>query len=228
VIGSGDASDKPVAALGQFVRLNERTRQGVLAWIALWIVATCILELVLARSLIDQGFDWFDPVLLISVPVFIAVGLVIVGMVREWTITGNELRGRGWLSRPGRNPSLVTKLGPHLEIVHETRTGWRIEPYGPTIYVSRGQAASLIGAMERAGVRVIDWRGDWARQHRLLDRLGVLMGLGGGVGLLVTVAQGPPLALGFTAFCVFWGALMLGFAIDFLPWKMRRQSAQVG
>ena len=219
MMASTDATEQPV-------RFNGRTGRGVLAWIGLGVLAFCALELVGARLLIAQGFDWVDPVLLIPVPVFIAVGLVIVGTVREWTIAGYELRGRGWLSRPGRNPSPVMELGPHLEIVHETRTGWRIQPYGPAIYVARGQAASLIGAMERAGVRVIDWRGDWARRHRLLDRLGVLIGLVGGVGLLVTVAQGHQGALGFAAYCVFWGALMLGFAIDFLPWRMRRHSAQ--
>ena len=212
----------------QPVRLNQRSRRGVLMWIGLGVLAVCLLEFLGARSLIAQGFDWVDPVLLIPIPVFIAVGLVIVGTVREWTIAGYELRGRGWLSRPGRNPSPVMELGPHLEIVHETRTGWRIQPYGPAIYVARGQAASLIGAMERAGVRVIDWRGDWARRHRLLDRLGVPITLVGSVGLLVTAAQGPLRAVGFASYCVFWGALILGFAIDFLPWRMRKHSAQVG
>ena len=212
----------------QPVRLNQRSRRGVLMWIGLGVLAVCLLEFLGARSLIAQGFDWVDPVLLIPIPVFIAVGLVIVGTVREWTIAGYELRGRGWLSRPGRNPSPVMELGPHLEIVHETRTGWRIQPYGPAIYVARGQAASLTGAMERAGVRVIDWRGDWARRHRLLDRLGLPITLVGSVGLLVTAAQGPLRALGFASYCVFWGALMLGFAIDFLPWRMRKHSAQVG
>jgi hypothetical protein len=96
------------------------------------------------------------------------------------------------------------------------------------MYVARGQAASLVGAMERAGVRVVDWRGDWERRHRLLDRFGLLIALAGGVGLLVTVAQGPLRTVGFAAYCVFWGALMLGFAIDYLPWRMRRRPAQVG
>jgi hypothetical protein len=33
-------------------------------------------------------------------------------------------------------------------------------------------------------------------------------------------------ALGFASYCVFWGALMLSFAIDLLPWRMRKHSAQ--
>jgi len=89
----------------------------------------------------------------------------------------------------GREPSTVMELGPQLEIVHETRSGWRIRPYGPTIYVPFRRTTPLAGAMERAGVRVVDWRGDWARRHRLLDRLGALIGLVGGVGMLMTIAQ---------------------------------------
>jgi hypothetical protein len=194
--------------------------------IGLGVLAVCLLEFLGARSLIAQGFDWVDPVLLIPIPVLIAIGLVIVGTVTEWTIAGHELRRRSWLSRPGRKPFPVMELGPHLVIVHQTRTGWRIRPYGPAIYVARGQARSLTDAMERAGVRVIDWRGDWARRHRLLDSSGVLIGLSGTVGMLVTIAQGPLRAVGFVAFWVFWGAMMLGFLIDFLPWRMRWLSAQ--
>jgi hypothetical protein len=79
--------------------------------------------------------------------------------------------------------------------------------------------------MGRAGVRVIDWRGDWERRHRLLDRLGLLITLVGAVGLLVTVAQGPLHAVGIAAFWASGSAMMLGFTIDFLPWRMRRPSA---
>ncbi len=215
-------------ATDQPVRVGARTWRGVLGLLGVGAVATGVLAFVLARSLIAQGFDWVDPVMLIPIPFVIAAGLVMVGTITEWTIANHELRRRGWLSRPGRNPSPVVELGPHLGIVHETRTGWRIQPYGPAIYVAPAQAASLIGAMERAGVRVIDWRGDWARRHRLLDRLGVPITLVGSVGLLVTAAQGPLRAVGFASYCVFWGALMLGFAIDFLPWRMRKHSVQVG
>jgi hypothetical protein len=215
-------------ATDQPVRVGARTWRGVLGLLGVGAAATGVLAFVLARSLIAQGFDWVDPVMLIPIPFIIAAGLVMVGTITEWTIANHELRRRGWLSRPGRNSSPVMELGPRLEIVHETRTGWRIRPYGPAIYVAPGQAAPLIGAMERAGVRVIDWRGDWARRHRLLDRLGVPITLVGSVGLLVTSAQGPLRAVGFASYCVFWGALMLGFAIDFLPWRMRKHSAQVG
>ncbi len=228
MIDSGGAADQPVTASGQPVRLNERTRRGVLMWMGLGVLTACVLELVGARSLIAQGFDWVDLVMLFPIPFVIAIGLVMVGTVTEWTIAGHELRRSGWLSRPGRQASPVMELGPHLEIVHETRTGWRIRPYGPAMYVARGQAASLIGAMERAGVRVVDWRGDWERRHRLLDRLGLLITVVGAVGMLVTVAQGPLHAVGIAAFWASWGAMMLGFTIDFLPWRMRTHSAQVG
>ncbi len=209
----------------QPVRLNHRTRRGVLAWLGLGVVAVCALEFVGARSLIDQGFDWVDLVMLFPIPCVVAIGLVMVGTVAEWTITGHELRRRSWLSRPGSKPSPVMELSPHVEIVHETRTGWRIRPHGPAIYVARGQATSLTGAMERAGVRVSDWRGDWERRHRLLDRLGLLITLVGAVGMLVTAALGPLRTVGMAAFWASWGAMLLGFTIDFLPWRMRRPSA---
>lgn len=220
------ATDQPATALAQPLKLNERTRRGVLAWTALGVVATFLLEFILARSLIAQGFDWVDPVLLIPIPVFIVIWLVIVGTVAEWTIAGDELHRRSWLSRPGSNPSPVMELGPQLEIVHETRSTWHIRPYGPAMYVARGQAASLVGAMERAGVRVVDWRGDWEHRHRLLDRLGPLITLVGGLGLLVTAAQGPLRGIGFAAYGVFCAAMMLGFAIDFLPWRLGRPSVR--
>jgi hypothetical protein len=205
--------------------LNHRTRRGVLVWLGLGVLAVCVLEFLGARSLIAQGFDWVDLVMLFPIPLVIAIGLVMVGTVAEWTIAGRELRRRSWLSRPGSKPSPVMELGPHFEIVHETRTGWRIRPHGPAIHVARGQATSLTGAMERAGVRVIDWRGDWARRHRLLDRVGLLITLVGAVGMLVTVAQEPLHTVGIAAFWASWGAMMLGFTIDFLPWRMRGPSA---
>ncbi len=220
MIDSGGAADQPV-------RLGGRTRRGVLAWIGLGAVAAGVLEFVGARSLIVQGFDWVDPVmLLIPILVIVAVWLVLLGSATEWTIAGRELRRRGWLSRPGSEPAAVLELGPQFEIVHETRSGWRIRPHGPAIYVTRGQAAFLISTMERAGVCVIDWRGDWASRHRTLDRLAVPMTLIGGAGLLVTVAQGPLRAVGFEAYCLFWGFMMLGWAIDFLPWRMRKPSTR--
>jgi hypothetical protein len=219
MIDARGSADQPVT-------LNRRTRRGVLAWTGLGGVAVCVVEFVLARSLIAQGFDWVDPVMLIPIPLAIAIGLAITGTVNEWTIAGRELRRRSWLSRPGSEPSAVMELGPAFEIAHETRTGWRIRPYGPAIYVARGQTGALTRAMERAGVRVIDWRGDWARRHRLLDRLGLLATLAGGLGMLVTISQGPLRSLGFATYCVCLGLLFFGVAIDFMPWRMSRPSAQ--
>lgn len=195
-MASTDATEQPV-------RFNGRTGRGVLAWIGLGVLAFCALELVGARFLIAQGFDWVDPVMLIPIPVGLAIGLLIVGTVTEWTIADHELRCRGWLSRPGSKPSAVMELGPQLEIAHETRSGWRIRPYGPAIYVARGQAAALTRVMEHAGVRVNDWRGEWERRHRLLDRLGPLITLAAAVAGLVTLAQGTMQALGFASYGVF-------------------------
>lgn len=219
MIETARASEQPI-------RLNQRTWRGVLAWIGLGVAGVGVLEFVGARWLIAQGFDWVDPVTLIPIPVFIAIGLAVFGTVTEWTVAEHELRRRSWLSGPGRKPASVMQLGPHLEILHETRTGWRIQPYGTAIYVARGQGPLLISAMERSGVRVNDWRGAWERRHPMLDRLGSLITLVGVVGQLLILAQGPWSTIGFASFWLFWSAIMLGFGIDFLPWRMRKQSTQ--
>lgn len=87
------------------------------------------------------------------------------------------------------------------------------------------EAARLVGAIEGAGVRVVDWRGDWVRRHRLFDALGLLAYCGGFVGLFVAIALAPDhpsSVLSFAAFGVAIGAFCVGFAIDFLPWKTER------
>jgi hypothetical protein len=117
-------------ATDQPVRFGARTWRGVLGLLGVGAAAIGILAFVLARSLIVQGFDWVDPVMLVPIPVVIAIGLVILGTITEWTIADHELRRRGWLSRPGSKPASVLQLGPQLEIAHETRSGWRIRPYG--------------------------------------------------------------------------------------------------
>jgi len=155
----------------------------------------------------------------------------------EWTIAGHELRRRGWLSRPGREPSKVMDLGPDVEAVHETRYRWRIWPNA--IFVAPWQARRLVEAMERADVCVNDWRGDWAHRHRLLNAFGVLAYYGGAVALFVAIAllplprpgsgadTGAFLApVGAVVLCL--AAFVLGWAIDYLPWKMRKPSAQDG
>jgi hypothetical protein len=84
--------------------------------------------------------------------------------------------------------------------------------------------------MERAGVRVIDWRGEWARRHQRLDLLGLLVYYGGLVGIIVMQAIRAqwPGEITATAVLACPGAMFLGLAIDYLPWKMRKPSTQNG
>lgn len=155
----------------------------------------------------------------------------------EWTVAGRELGRRGWLSWPGRKPSKVMDLGPDVEAVHETRYLWRIWPNA--ILVAPWQARRLVEAMERADVRVNDWRGDWAHRHRLLNALGVLAYYGGAVALFVVIALLPLPRLGSGVGAVAFlapvgsmvlclAAFVLGLAIDYLPWKMNKPPAQDG
>jgi hypothetical protein len=155
----------------------------------------------------------------------------------EWTIAGHELRRRGWLSRPGTEPSKGMVLGPDVEAVHETGYRWRIWPNA--IFVAPWQARRLVEAMGRADVRVDDWRGAWVDRHPLVNALGVLAYYGGAVALFVAIAllplprpgsgadAGAFLApVGSMVLCL--AAVVLGLAIDYLPWSMRKSPAQDG
>jgi hypothetical protein len=149
----------------------------------------------------------------------------------EWTIEGHELRRRRWLSRPGRNPRQVMELGPQVEIVHESWGRWRIRPYGFAIDVRPSQTSRLVEAMERAGVRVTDWRGDWTRRHRLLNAIGLLAMPGGLVAVFAAAAFAPlrpESPIGLIAWLACVGALVVGIAIDFLPWKLQSSRADGG
>jgi uncharacterized RDD family membrane protein YckC len=175
------------------------------------------------------GYGWTNWIIVYWLFLWLVGWLSNTLATTEWTITGHELRRRPWFSWPGSESSAVMELGPQLEIVHETRGGWRIRPYGPAIYVARGQAASLTAAMERTGVRVNDWRGDWERRHRLLNAIGVLAVYGGAVAVFVAAAfapTGPGSGVGFAAVFGSLGVMMLGFASDLLPWRMTKPSAQ--
>jgi uncharacterized RDD family membrane protein YckC len=215
MIGSTDATDQPV-------RWAARTRRGVLARLGFIAVAASLLDLEFALGL--GSSDWALAVGLIA---FLVLLLFMLAGTTEWTIAGHELRRRGWLSRPGREPSLVMELGPQVQIVHESRLVWRVRPNG--LALGGWQARRLVGAMERAGVRVNDWRGDWARRHRLLDTLGGLALYGGLAGIIVMPAFGWqwPLLRAAAGFACS-GAAFLGLAIEYLPWSMRKTSAHDG
>ena len=211
------------SATDQPVRFNGRTWRGVLAQTGVIAAVACLLDLEFAL-----GLGWSDWALAVVPIVFLVLLLFMLAGTTEWTIAGHELLRRGWLSRPGREPSLVMELGPQVQIVHESRLVWRVRPNG--LALGGWQAGRLIGAMERAGVHVNDWRGDWARRHRLLNTFSVL-GYCGAVAIVVVIALGglkPGSGVSFFLYFTAIGALCLGLAIDYLPWSMRKTPAQDG
>jgi hypothetical protein len=169
------------------------------------------------------AFGWSGWVLAIGLIFFLATWLLLLGASTEWTIADHELRRRRWLSRPGSEPSVVMALSPQVWLVHESRLLWRVWPNGPALGGQSWQTHGLINAMEGAGVRVNDWRGDWARRHRVLDTLGLLTLWGGLAGIIVwpAVRAAWPGLFTATAGLACSGAVFLGLAIDWLPWSMR-------
>jgi hypothetical protein len=161
---------------------------------------------------------------------FLAIWLPVLAGSTEWSIAGHELRRRRWLSRPGSEPSVVMTLGPQVEMVHKSRLVWRLAPTGPALAWQPWQAQRFVEAIEKAGVPVNDWRGEWARRHRRLDTLGLLVFYGGLAGIIVMPAIRAiwPGELTATAGLGCAGAVFLGLAIDYLPWEMRKPSAQNG
>jgi hypothetical protein len=214
VIASGDARDLPI-------RLNARTRRGILVLLGQFAAIGCLGDLAF-------GAIWGLDGLWLAVPsaVLLAVFIAVMAAATEWTFDGHEMRRRSWLSRPGREPSAFMALGSGVVIVHEGRYRWRIWPNGLQFALQPRQTESLIGAMERAGVSVNDWWGAWARRHPRLDKLGVLaqIGLGGSaVAMLLAIAAGQsdfrwlPLPV--------LGTSCLWLVIEYLPWERRRPSA---
>jgi hypothetical protein len=117
-----------------------------------------------------------------------------------------------------------------VEVVHEIRGRWRVWPTGCAIDVWYGQTSRFIGAMERAGVRVDDFRGDWERQHRRQSRLAVLAYCGAVATLLATPALGIAVGSGLplVPLVAAVGLLFLGQRIDKLAWTSAKPSPQDG
>ena len=145
-----------------------------------------------------------------------AIWLAYVAFEIEWTIDGNQLLRRRWLSMPGSKPVAVMTLGPGLEIVHFNRYGWRLRPRGPEIRPWPRKTPRFVGAMAAAGVGIRDWRGAWASRNRWIDTMGPILQVGGAVGF-VTLTLGGHTGIGF----LLWLLLGLGIAIDTLPWHLR-------
>ena len=204
-------------------RLGARTWRGVAAQAGVIAVGSCLIVVLSALA-----FGWSDWLLAVGFIFFLSVWLLILAVSAEWTIADHELRRRRWLSRPGSEPFLVMALGPQVEMVHENRVVWRVVPEGPALGVQPWQAQGLVEAMEQAGVRIDDWRGDWAQRHRSLDILGLLVLWGGLVGIIVMPALRAewPGSVTATAGLVCSGAVFLGLAIDWLPWSVRNTWAR--
>ena len=207
----------------QRFRLGARTWRGVAAQAGVIAVGSCLIVVLSALA-----FGWSDWLLAVGFIFFLSVWLLILAVSAEWTIADHELRRRRWLSRPGSEPFLVMALGPQVEMVHENRVVWRVVPEGPALGVQPWQAQGLVEAMEQAGVRIDDWRGDWAQRHRSLDILGLLVLWGGLVGIIVMPALRAewPGEVTATAGLVCSGAVFLGLAIDWLPWSVRNTWAR--
>lgn len=223
-MGSTDATD-------QWVRFNERTGRAILRRVGLYAAVACGGGLAFVLGQYGTNQYWTNWLFVYWLLLWLVGWLSNTLAMTEWTITGHELRRRRWFPWPGSEPSAPMELGPQLEIVHETRSGWRLRPYGPAIYVAHGHAASLTAAMERAGVRVNDWRGDWERRHRLLNAIGVMAVYGGAVAVFVAAAFAPlrpGSGVGFAAVFGSLGVLFLGLASDLLPWRMTKPSAHAG
>ena len=127
-----------IGATDQPVRLWARTWQGLLTVVGLAATLACFVDLVLVYSL-DLS-DWAPAIWPICFVIWL---FMLLGLTVEWTIAGHELRRRGWLSRPGREPSTVMELGPQVGIVHETRSIWRFRPNGYLIGVPPWQLSLI-------------------------------------------------------------------------------------
>jgi hypothetical protein len=157
---------------------------------------------------------------------------IAVGATPEWTIVGTELRRRSWRSLPGRMPAKLMDLSPEIEIVHETRYRWRIHPAGLVVrtWPFPWAATGFIAALERAGVRVDDFRGNWERQHQSLNALAMLAYLGGFVCLLSipAVAFFIYRGLQLTQIIVAIVPFAVGSLIDRGPWHQQNAAPQNG
>jgi hypothetical protein len=216
----------------QPVRFNERTWRALVRRVAWFAAVAFIGGIAFAR-----GIGWSSWGLYYWLFLWFVGWLSNTLAATEWTIAGRELGRRRWLSRPGSKPSKLMELGRDVQAVHETRYRWRVWPNA--IFVAPWQSGRLVEALERADVHVDDWRADWAHRHRLLNRFGVIAYYGGAVAVLLALALVPlPQPGSGTSTGAFLApvgavvlglaALVLGFAIDYLPWRTRKPSAQEG
>ena len=202
------------------VRLTARTWRGVLALVGLFAAAAGLSDVAFAL-----GYDW-SGWLLATGPAASLVGtLIVLGSTTEWTVDGRTVLRRPWLSRPGSQPVAVMELGPHLEIVHESRYRWRLLPYGPALDAYPWRGAALADAMERAGVRVTDPRREWERRHRPLATAGTLAPFAGIAGLFAGTSLGLATPYSSLVIAAFACLVLMGAGVDRMPGPRQAPSA---
>jgi hypothetical protein len=229
VIDSGGTS-------GEGIRLNARTGRSVAAQA---ILAAALASWLLVLWSVPQSKpqpsesapDWLALNVALTVVAFLVIWRVLIGRTTEWTVAGGQLLRRRWMSRPGTEPRVLQPLGPEAEIVHETRSRWRVWPDGSAIDVMwPGQASRFVGAVAGTGARIDDFRGDWERGHPRLNRAARLAyGVGVAAFLATPVAavllgSGLP-GVPFIAAAIAFG---VGQSIDRGPYKTPKPAAQNG
>jgi hypothetical protein len=220
---------------GEQTRINARTPRAVLAQLVLVAGLVCWMEATWSIPPFGpvgfaSGVVWLALDLTPSAVIFLVMWRFVLGRTIEWTVAGNELRRRSWLSRPGGEPSRAAALGQNSEAQHQTRNLWRVWPAGSEIRMWPGQTAALVRAMQGAGAHVDDFRGDWERGHQRLNRLAIVAYCFG-IALVfiatpaVAVAAGEGVPLLSLAGGVV--AIALGEAIDRQPWKVSETATRI-
>lgn len=221
---------------GEGTRLNARTGRSAAAQL---IVAAALAGWFLILESVPQSgpqssgpaSDWLALNLVLTAAVFLVFWRVLTGRTTEWTVAGGKLLRRKWLSRPGSEPRVLMPLGPEAEIVHESRTRWRVWPDGSAIDVMwPRQASRFVGAVAGTGARVDDFRGDWGREHPRLNRAALLAYCVGAVAFLATPVVALLLGSGLPVIPFIVAAITAGVgqAIDRGPYKAPKPGARNG
>jgi len=124
------------------------------------------------------------------------LALTVVAFLVFWRVlTGRPPSGRRRRQASPAEVALTARkraagshaAGPEAEIVHESRTKWRVWPDGSAIDVIwPRQASRFVGAVAGTGARVDDFRGDWGREHPRLNRAALWPTVVGAVAFLAT------------------------------------------
>ena len=202
----------PTNAAASRVRFNARTWRGVLALAGLFAAVAGLSDISFVL-----GHQWSGWLLATGPVVGLVASLLVLSFTVEFTVDGSTLLRRPWLSRPGSEPTVVMELGPHLEIVHESRYHWRLLPDGPALDAYPWRSAALAAAMERAGVGVANPRREWERSHRSLATAGALAPFVALGGLFASTSLGLEVPFSSAVVAAFACLVLLGAAVDRMP-----------